>query len=582
MSSDTFGRVNGGSSMRYVALACDYDGTLARGGIVGQSTVAALERLRATGRRLVLVTGRELDDLLRIFPAPRLFDRIVAENGGLLYDPNTCDIQTLGEAPPEEFTRELERRGVSPLSVGRVITATWEPHDVTVLQVIRDMGLELQVIFNKGAVMVLPSGVNKATGLRQALDALKLSLHNTVGVGDAENDHAFLSACECGVAVANALDSIKGRVDLVTASDHGAGVEELIDRLIDSDLAELNAQVRRHDLLVGRAEDGSDVRLPSYNGVVLIAGPSGAGKTSVTTVFLERLSDAAYQCCVIDPEGDYHELPGTIALRGGDIRTLAEEAGQVLDRPTESAVASLMDLRLDDRPQFLQTLLPQLLKLRASTARPHWIVIDEAHHLLPATWEPREETLLAHLNNIVLVTVHPDHVARPVLRLVDALIIVGGEPQATLDAFARGRGDGSIDLPMHAEDHKLAWLLRGDLPPVRFRGLEPAADRRRHQRKYAEGELAEHRSFYFRGPHGRLNLRAQNLEFFLQLADGVDDETWLFHLHRHDVSQWFRTVIKDDSLATEAAEIEGRDDLSPDESRAAIRAAIERRYTTPA
>jgi HAD superfamily hydrolase (TIGR01484 family) len=568
--------------MRYVALACDYDGTLARGGTVGQSTVAALERLRATGRRLVLVTGRELDDLLRIFPAPRLFDRIVAENGGLLYDPKTRNIQTLGEAPPEEFTRELEKRGVKPLSAGRVIRATWEPHDATVLQVIRDMGLELQVIFNKGAVMVLPSGVNKATGLRQALDALKLSLHNTVGVGDAENDHAFLSACECGVAVANALDSIKSRVDFVTASDHGAGVEELIDRMIDSDIAELNAQLTRHDVLIGHAEDGTDVRLPAYNGVVLIAGPSGGGKTTVTTAFLERLKDAGYQCCVIDPEGDYSELPGAIALRIGDIRTLTEEAGQILDRPTESAVASLTDLRLDDRPQFLQVLLPQLFKLRATTARPHWIVIDEAHHLLPSTWEPSEETLVAHLDNIVLVTVHPDHVARPVLRLVDTLIVVGREPQATLNAFVRGRGDGTIDLPAHAEDQKVAWLLRRDLPPVRFRSLEPTADRRRHQRKYAEGHLDEDRSFYFRGPEGRLNLRAQNLEFFLQLADGVDDETWLYHLRQHDVSRWFQHVIKDDSLAKEAADIESRDDLSAKDSRAAIRAAVEGRYTTPA
>ena len=147
-------------------------------------------------------------------PACKSFDRVVAENGALVFAPGTRETELLGDAPSEAFVQELRTARVAPLSVGQVIVATWKPNDSIVLQVIRDMGLELQVIFNKGAVMVLPSGVNKATGLRRALERLKLSPHNIVGVGDAENDHAFLAACECSVAVANALDSIKTRVDL--------------------------------------------------------------------------------------------------------------------------------------------------------------------------------------------------------------------------------------------------------------------------------------------------------------------------------------------------------------------------------
>jgi HAD superfamily hydrolase (TIGR01484 family) len=568
--------------MRYFALVCDYDGTIALHGRVDPPTVEALERLRASGRKLLLVTGRELDDLMRAFPQAHLFDRIVAENGAVVYEPATRELQSLGHAPPEEFVRELQRRGVAPLSVGRVIVATWEPNDATVFQVIHDMGLELQVIFNKGAVMVLPSGVNKATGLRRALDELKLSPHNAVGVGDAENDHAFLAACECSVAVANALESVKTRVDLVTAADHGAGVAELIDRLVVSDLAELNPRLTRHDLTIGQDETGADVHLAPHEGVLLIAGPSGSGKTTVTTAFLERLCDATYQFCVVDPEGDYHEFPGAIALRGSDRRALADEAFRVLDRPTENAVISLLDLRLEDRPAFLQSLLPRLLELRAATARPHWIILDEAHHLLPSSWRPSESIVPAQLTALALVTVHPDHIAPSVLRLVDRMIVIGREPQATLNAFTSARGDTPIRLPAHDEDGNLAWLVPIGAPPVRFRRSEPAADRRRHQRKYSEGELGEDISFYFRGPEGRLNLRAQNLEMFMQLADGVDDETWRFHLQQHDVSRWFRTVIKDESLAAEAGEVEARDDLAPNDSRARIRAAIERRYTTPA
>ena len=564
--------------MRYFALACDYDGTIARHGHVDDPTLRALQRLRASGRKLVLVTGRELDDLMRVFPHGEIFDRIVAENGALVFDPVSRESQALGDPPPAEFVRELQRRQVAPLSVGRVIVATWEPHGPTVFDVIHDLGLELQVIFNKGAVMVVPSGVNKATGLRRALDALRISPHNAVGVGDAENDHAFLAACECSVAVANALDSIKSRVDLVTGADHGAGVVELIDRIVASDLSELYPQLMRHDLAIGEL-GGNHVRLHAHQGVLMIAGPSGSGKSTVTTAFLEQLCDRGYQFCVIDPEGDYHDFSGAIALRGTDQRALVEEAMRVLDRPAENAVVSLLDLRVEDRAGFLQILLPRLFQLRAATGRPHWIVLDEAHLLLPSSFRPSESILPVELDAVALVTVHPDHVSAPALGRVNTLIVVGRDAQATVDAFAHGRGEAPITLPPHEDDVDMTWLVQPDSPPVRFRRLEPTSDRRRHRRKYSEGELGEDKSFYFRGPENRLNLRAQNLELFMQLADGVDDETWRHHLRQHDVSQWFRTAIKDASLADEALEVENQPDLSSADSRARIRAAIQQRYT---
>src|SRR5580698_1563861 len=155
--------------MRYHALATDYDGTLAHDGRVDEKTLAALERLLSTGRKLLLVTGRELDDLLSIFPAVHLFEWVVAENGALLYCPATKEERPLAAAPPEKFVRTLRQKGVERVSAGRVIVATWEPYEKIVLDTIREMGLELQVIFNKGAVMVLPGGVTKATGLTAAL-----------------------------------------------------------------------------------------------------------------------------------------------------------------------------------------------------------------------------------------------------------------------------------------------------------------------------------------------------------------------------------------------------------------------------
>lgn len=223
--------------MRYLALATDYDGTIAHDGVVDVPTLAALDRLRASGRKLILVTGRELDDLFATFAHCDKFDRVVAENGALVYRPDTKDVRVLTEPPPERFVAELRRRGVAPLSVGRTIVATVEPHEHAVLTAIRELGLEWHVIFNKGSVMALPSGVTKATGLTPVLADLGLRPEQVVGVGDAENDHAFLTTCGCAVAVANALPSVRERADLVTAGARGAGVTELIDRLLADDLA---------------------------------------------------------------------------------------------------------------------------------------------------------------------------------------------------------------------------------------------------------------------------------------------------------------------------------------------------------
>jgi phosphoglycolate phosphatase (TIGR01487 family) len=215
----------------YQALATDYDGTLAHHGAVTPETLAAIGRLKASGKKLVLVTGRELEDLKRVFPEIGLCDLVVAENGALLYWPHNAQVKLLGEPAPQKFVERLRLRGV-PVAVGKIIVATVEPHETVVLQTIKEMGLELEVVFNKGAVMVLPTGINKATGLREGLFRIGLSTRHVIGVGDAENDHAFLRICGTGVAVANALATLKERADFVTRNPHGEGVTELIDQLL--------------------------------------------------------------------------------------------------------------------------------------------------------------------------------------------------------------------------------------------------------------------------------------------------------------------------------------------------------------
>jgi hydroxymethylpyrimidine pyrophosphatase-like HAD family hydrolase len=230
--------------MHYLALATDYDGTIADDGVVDESTLAALGRLRGAARRLILVTGRDLTDLQRVMPRLDLFDLVIAENGALLYDPANHEVQALCDPPPAAFVERLRELGVTPLWLGQVIVASCELNEGKVLSAIHDLGLDLRITFNKGATLVLPVGITKASGLRVALTQLGLSPLNCIGIGDAENDLAFLDVCGLAVAVANALPSVKKRVAFVTTGARGAGVTQLIDQLLGMDLAEFDIRAR--------------------------------------------------------------------------------------------------------------------------------------------------------------------------------------------------------------------------------------------------------------------------------------------------------------------------------------------------
>lgn len=199
--------------MYFLALAVDYDGTIAENGHVTPDTLNAFSRLRQSGRKLLLMAGREVVDLQHACRNLEVFDLIVAENGALLYHPLIGQEVYLAPPPPQ-LRNKLSEFGVSPISVGRSIIATWQPHEHAVMRAIQETGLEMQITFNKGAVMVLPTNINKASGLRLALRDLDISPLNVVAVGDAENDHAFLAACGCSAAVANTVPSVKREVDI--------------------------------------------------------------------------------------------------------------------------------------------------------------------------------------------------------------------------------------------------------------------------------------------------------------------------------------------------------------------------------
>jgi hydroxymethylpyrimidine pyrophosphatase-like HAD family hydrolase len=565
--------------MYFIALATDYDGTLAHDGVVTKKSLAALERFKKSGRKLILVTGRELPDLKRVFPEVCLFDKVVAENGALIYTPASEEERTISPTPDLKFVARLKKAGVKPLSVGNSIVATWEPHQATVLEVIKTMGLGLDIIFNKGAVMILPSGVNKATGLAAALQDLRLSPHNVVGVGDAENDHAFLKVCGCSVAVDNAIPAVKDTADLIMRSSRGKGVEQLIDRMIKRDHGIVS---RHHDGIILGSAGGDDIYL-SPTDTVLIAGSSGIGKSTLATALTERFVEGNFQFCVFDPEGDYDGLEGAFRLGDGSAPPTKAQVLDLIAKADSNVVVNGLALRVGERPDFFANLLPDLGSFRRRTARPHWLVIDEAHHLLPKRRDDTRAILSLEMPGTILITVHPEAISTDVLRLVTAVIALGPKAKNVVKAFCHETGmEQPKDMPTPKGSRVLFWRPHAGKKLKTVKVAEPRQSLKRHSRKYAEGQLDEAGSFYFHGPDNTMNLRAHNLMIFAQIAEGIDDKTWEFHLRAGDYSEWFRHQIRDKDLARETIAIENDKKLSPEESRKRVIDAVRRRYTAPA
>lgn len=569
------------ANMRYRVLATDYDGTIAHHGVVPDEVVESLKTLKASGRVLLLVTGRELDELKALFPQHILFDLVVAENGALLYDPATLKETRLGDPPPPAFIKELAQRGVQPLSAGRVIVATWEPHQATVLEVIKKFGIERQIIFNKGAVMILPPGINKSKGLEAALDALGYSLHNCVAVGDAENDTALLQSAECAVSVANALPALRKISDWVTPADHGAGVMQLVDRIREDDLLTLDPQLKRHYIPLGDRFDNTPFELSPYGSSIVVAGTSGGGKTTLTAAFMEVLLQHGYQFCMVDPEGDYLEMQGIVAIGDAHQPPSIEALMQLLEQPRQSVIACTLALSMTEKPKFLQQLLVAIHELQQRKSRPHWLLLDEAHHLAPEAADPNTFAMLNTLCNFMAITTRVELLHKPLLERATTVIALGEDPNATLLSFAGITGDAIPPIPgtILQKGEAMVWSRHSGEAPFLVRTMVPGQVLQRHKRKYSTGDMGPD-SFIFTGPENKLKLKANNLQSFTELAQGVDDDTWMYHLKRHDFSGWIRNSVNDDALAEQVEKIENAEP-DPIRSRAEITKLVQLHYTGP-
>ena len=570
-------------------MACDYDGTIAEDGRVSEPTARALERVRESGRKLVLVTGRTLRDLREVCPeSERMFDAIVAENGAVLYRPGAREVKALGEPPEPALLQALRQRGVGFATGTSSIHASSSAAEEA-LAAIRETGLERTLVFNRGSLMLLSGGVTKGSGLEAALAAMGLSPHNAVGIGDAENDHAFLALCEFAVAVADAVPALRERADFVTRSPGARGVVEFIEEQLLKDLVEVLSRILRHQLPLGEEAAGSPVTIPAHGTNLLIVGPSGSGKSTVAGVLVERLVEKGRSVCLLDPEGDYQtlaELEGVVVLGGKGEHALPtpQELEQLLCHPNTSLMLNLSAMSRPEKVSYGAKALGVIRTVRNSHGMPHWVIIDEAHHLMPAEGSPAAEVLAAGDEGICLVTLAAAELPPTVLSLMTTVASTELEAfRGTLRALAdAGAPVAACAIPegppLKPGEAILGGQERAARRCVRFTLARRRSAHRRHFRKYAEGELPPDRSFYFRGPQGDLNLRAANLVRFCELAEGVDEATWEHHRRRGEYSAWLRTMIKDPELAQEAEEVEKAKEFAAGEARRRLLEAIRRRY----
>ena len=572
--------------MNVHVLACDYDGTIAEGGRVADATRAALARVRESGRKVLLATGRMLPDLRTVCPElDDMFDAVVAENGALLYFPGRRELRVLGPAPEAALVEALRRHGI-PFDIGSSIIATHAVHAEAALAAIRAAGVERSLVFNKGDVMLLPGGVTKATGLTAALEAMELSPHNMVGVGDAENDHAFLGICECAVAVADAVPALRERADYVTRGRSGRGVVEFVEEHLLHDLADLLPRLERHRIPLGEDASARPVAIPAHGTRLLVIGPSASGKSTLTGVLVERLVETGRSVLLLDPEGDYQtlaELETVVVLggRGEQALPAPDEVDQLLRQPRTSLVLDLSAMTLAEKVSYATKVLGAVAAVRSTSGLPHWLVIDEAHHILPAEGSPAADLLGPEREALCLITLAADVLTPQARALPNAVASTDLEAfQTGLRSMVAERRASPPPLanggPLQRGEAALAWLAPGQ-DAVRFRVGRRRIQHQRHVRKYVEGELPAERSFFFRGPDNALNLRAANLARFVELAGGVDERTWAHHLASGEYTQWLREMIKDPDLAADFEALQAAD-LPAAESRRRALVLIRERY----
>lgn len=548
--------------MKFSVLVLDYDGTLARDGKTDPTIVHAIREARSRGITVILATGRILSELRRVLDERDLFDAIVAENGAVLAFPSGRT-RLLGHAPPRQFLDELRRRKIK-FGLGDCVVEADADAAPKILKVIRELRLPLMLAFNSARVMVLPQGITKAAGLREALKTLRLSLHSAIGIGDAENDHALIEACEIGVAVGWGSSSLQKIADEVLKGSWPDAIANYI-RQVSAQTKLPPHRVDSRRILLGHTREGELVESAVHGHNILIAGDPRSGKSWITGLFCEQLILQDYSLCVIDPEGDYatlESLPNVVVFGRGDPAPRWSEIERTLRYPDASLVLDLSHLGHEEKVGYVADLLPALARLRRRSGLPHWIVIDEAHYFLNDCHSepPVDLELLAYL----LVTYRASQLCSGLLRSVETIVATPLTEPDEVKALATICGAKAVESEWSALFADLGIDEAALLPakgsaeclPRRFIIAERITPHVRHRAKYLDVPMPAGHAFTFTSHGQPVGPPARTLKEFATLQEQLQPAAIEEHARHSDFSRWIGEVFGDQPLAVAIAHVE--------------------------
>lgn len=571
--------------MRFRVLALDYDGTIAQAGVIPPDVMEAIEDARAQGIAVLLVTGRRLDDLRSVAGDLRFADAVVAEGGAVVLYPESNRSFALAPPPSPLLLEDLRRLEIHA-AAGQCIVEADASLAPVILDLIRGRELPLVILFNRSRLMVLPQSVSKATGLRNALATLRLSAHNALAIGDAENDHALLEACEVGMAVGWGSAALKAAADAVLEGTGPVAVAPFVRQAAGQARLPPVRATRRAALLGSDPECGP-VYMPIQARNVLVAGDPGSGKSWVTGLLCEQLILAHYSVCVIDPEGDYtplESLPGVVVLGHGGPPSL-REVERAVRFPDVSVVVDLTAMAQQERLEYVPLLLTLLASARRQRGFPHRIVVDEAHYFLHAA--AAVDVLDLEMAAYTLTTYKVARLDARILDATDSVIVTHESDPAEARALHAVLG---VVGPEQEWSETLAGLARNEAVLVatrgpakgrlqRFRTASRLTPHVRHRHKYTDVPVTAQEAFAFTRGGVRVGPAARTLSDFSHLLATCAPDVLEGHLRRHDFSRWIARVFRDRVLSGKVRAVEDeRNRTATPDAAAAIAALIVERY----
>jgi len=552
--------------MKFSVLALDFDGTIAKADTLDSDVREAIAALRGLGIVVMLVTGRILEDLRRVTGGLHFVDAVVAENGAVVEFPASGYTMHNGPPPSPHFLEALTQVGIR-FDAGAVVVEADAADAHGILTIIRRLELPLTLAFNRGRLMVLPQTISKATGLKQVLAVLRLSPRNAVGIGDAENDHELLQACEVGVAVAWGSEVLKATADYVLPGDGPSAVAAYVRGLTTTRLLPAAARTKRR-LLLGHTDDGRALELAVRGRNVLVAGDPKSGKSWVAGLLCEQLILHGYSLCVLDPEGDYvslEALPGVTVLGGADPLPPPGEVVRALRHADVSVVIDLSRASHDVKVDYMRAMLPALATLRRHTGVPHRIVVDEAHYFLHDATSPR--LLDLQYNGYTLVSYRASKLHPDALAATQAIVVTReSDPHEVQALFAlcascstrRSLADWTTLLGALAIGEAAVLPVteeaQGDLTCIRLAPrLTPHV---RHQAKYIDVPVGDSKAFVVWHNGSMAGRRIHTLREFVDVLETTPAASLKGHMFRHDFSRWVADVFGDYPLAETVRAIE--------------------------